>query len=151
MTKGKNGSALLSWAVAIFASLCGASAFFLIFAPAVLYEPPLWGRETYSGLQVAFGYAASGIRVFRGSAGVALAFIFPLAAASCAVIGKGNKIVAIVSAALFVAGGVLAFCLPNLLVGAYVGTPALGVGGALCGVLSVAGGVTECASLLLKE
>ena len=151
MAKKKSNSGLISWAVTVFAAVCGVAAFCMIFAESVYFDMAFLGKASYTGLQTAFGYTANGIEVFNGSAGVSLAFLFPLIAAAIAVIGKGNKIVAIIAAAMFITGGVLAFCIPSLLVGNYVGTPNLGSGATACGILAIVAGVTECASVLLKK
>ncbi len=149
--KKRNNSELISWAVAIFAAACGVAAFFMIFGESVKFPNAIFSKDSYTGLQTAFGYTAYGVEIFKSSAGVSLAFIFPLVAACAAVIGKGCKIVAFLAAAMFITGGVLAFCIPSLLVGNYVGDPALGVCATVSGVLSVVAGVTECASVWLKK
>ena len=149
--KKKNNAGLISWAVTIFAAACGVAAFFMIFGESITFQSLLLGKSSYTGLQTAFGYTVNGIEIFKASAGISLAFIFPLAAAAATVIGKGCKIVAFLAAAMFITGGVLAFCIPSLLVGNYVGDPALGVCATVSGVLSIVAGVTECASVWLKK
>ncbi|GEM_PF-6034568 len=150
MRKKAKNSALISWAIPLFAAACGIISFFMIFAESIVFPSALLGNASYTGLQTAFGYTVNGIKLFTGSAGISLAYIFPLVAAAVAVIGKGNKICAILSSALFLTGGILAFCATSLLSGNYVGTPSLGAGAIVCGVLSFVGGTAECASLLLK-
>ena len=133
----------LSWAVTIFAAVCGVAAFFMIFAYSIRFAGPLLGKSAYTGIQTAFGYSVSGIALFKGSVGIALAFILPAVAAVTSVLGKESKILSIASAVLFLASGILAFCIPNLLCGNYVGSPTLAAGGTACGILSIAGGITD--------
>ena len=147
----KNKKTIISWSVTGFAALCGLTAFFMIFVRAI--NTPYSLSESFTGLQVALGCTTSnGFTVFRSSAGLIVAFIFPLIAACVAVIGKGYKIVAIIAAVFMVAGGVLALC------AYYLFNPAItlisysvAAGPIASGVLSLVGGATLCASLFLKN
>ena len=143
MEAKKIHSEQISWILTIFASVCGVAAFFMIFGTSVVFPKKVLGKAAYSGLQTAFGYTVNGIDLFTGSAGVALAFIFPLFASCVAPIGKGSRIASLFAAAFFVAGAALAFALPSLLCGNYAGSPSLGWGAIACAVCSVCAAVTE--------
>ena len=145
----KKSKSILSWGVTAFAALCGLAAFFVIFADAVNFDAFLFG-EAFSGLQVALGYKVNNFTVFSASAGIILAYLFPLVAASALIIGKGFKIVTYLAAAMMVTGGVLALCMIGLLNGTYIGDPSLGAGAISSGVLSIVGGVTACGSTFIK-
>ena len=140
----------LSWIVTVFAALCGLAAFFVIFADAVQYSVLGLVESSFSGLQVALGATVNNVQVFEASAGVILAYLFPLVAACTLIIGKGFKIATFLAAAMLVTGGVLAFCMISLLNGTFIGDPSLAVGAILSGVFSVVGGVAACGSALIK-
>lgn len=146
----KKISTYLSWGVPVFAAMCAVAAFFMIFAEAVRFELPILGASTFSGLQVALGYTVNSVPIFEASAGIILAFLLPLVGACVAIIGKGNKIVSVLAAAMMLTGGILAFCTISLLNGTWIGAPCLAVGPIVSGVLSVVGALAECGSVFLK-
>ena len=147
--KKKQGN-LLSWGITIFAAACGVVAFFMIFFDAVKFNGLIFG-SSFTGLQVALGYTVDNVKVFEASAGIILAYLFPLVGACAAIIGKGNKFVSFLSAVLMLVGGILAFCTISLLNGSFIGSPSLAVGSIVSGVLAIVGGVVECGSILLKK
>jgi len=141
---------IVSWSVTAFAALCGMAAFFVIFADAVEYSVLGMVAESFTGLQVALGATVNNIAVFKASAGIILAYLFPLVAACVLIIGKGFKVASILAAAMLLTGGILAFCTVSLLNGTYFGDPSLGAGAISSGVLSVVGGVVACGSMFIK-
>lgn len=145
----KKTKQMISWCVPIFAAACGLVAFFMIFAEAVTYTGLILG-DSFTGIQVALGYTVNDIQLFKASAGIIIGYLFPLLAACVAIIGKGKKILALLSAAMMLAGGVLVLCTLSLLDGGYVGTPALAAGSIVSGVFAIIGSVAECGSVLLK-
>ena len=145
----KKTKTLLSWGLTLFAAACGVAAFFVVFADAVNYQGLILG-STFTGLQIGLGYTVNNVVVFEASAGVILAYLLPLLAACVLIIGKGNRILALVASALMITGGVLAFCTLNLLNGTSVGVPALAAGSIASGVLSLVGGITACGTTAVK-
>ena len=145
----KKTKTLLSWGLTILAAACGVAAFFVVFADAVSYQGLILG-STFTGLQIGLGYTVNNVVVFEASAGVILAYLLPLLAACVLIIGKGNRILALVASALMITGGVLALCTLNLLNGTSVGVPALAAGSVASGVLSVAGGLVAAGSSVIK-
>ena len=150
----KKTSVYLSWGIPIFAAICAVTAFFMIFVEAVRYELStgfaIFG-SSYTGLQVALGYTVNDIPVFDASAGIILAFLLPLFGACVAIIGKGNKIVSVLSAAMMLTGGILAFSTLSLLNGSPYLSPKLSAGPIASGVLSVMGAIAEGSSIFLKQ
>ena len=146
----KKSKSILSWGLTVFAALCGVAAFFVIFADAVQYRMPILGSSAFTGLQVALGYTVNDVALFGASAGVILAYLFPLVAACVLIIGKGNKILPLLASALMITGGVLALCTLSLLNGSFLGTPTLAAGAVASGVLSLTGGLVACASAVVK-
>ncbi len=147
---GKKQQRTLVWIATIFAAACGVAAFFMIFAKAVSYENFIFG-DTFTGLQVALGYTVNDSKIFDASAGILLAFLFPLIGACVAIIGKGNKYVSILASAMLITGGILALCALSLLKSHYPGTPNLEAGPIVSGVLAILGGGVECTSVFVKE
>ncbi|MBQ7712888.1 MAG: hypothetical protein IJT69_03620 [Clostridia bacterium] len=145
----KKTKTMLSWGLTILAAACGVAAFFVVFADAVSYQGLILG-STFTGLQIGLGYTVNNVVVFEASAGVILAYLLPLLAACVLIIGKGNRILALVASALMITGGVLAFCTLNLLNGTSVGVPALAAGSVASGVLSLVGGITACGTTAVK-
>ena len=145
----KKTKTLLSWGLTLFAAACGVAAFFVVFADAVNYQGLILG-STFTGLQIGLGYTVNNVVVFEASAGVILAYLLPLLAACVLIIGKGNRILALVASAMMITGGVLAFCTLNLLNGTSVGVPALAAGSIASGVLSLVGGITACGTTAVK-
>ena len=142
-------------------------AFFMMFAPAATRE--LLGKSyTLSGTDVAFGYEDSGVKLLGASANIAT-YILLLAGIACAVLallGKGGKIVRIVSAACFVVAGVFFFCsiafasfYPNLdsgkikdgLVEELKKQLSLGAGSIVGGILSILAAVTVAVPLFIGK
>ena len=144
--KSKN---LLSWGLKILAAACGVAAFFVIFADAVNYSALIFG-DSFTGLQVALGYTVNDIAVFKASAGIILAYLFPLVGACLLIIGESFKPAVVLAAAMMVTGGVLALCALSLLNGTYVGEPSLAAGAISSGILSIVGGLAACGSILIK-
>ena len=103
----KKNAKLLSWATTIFAAACGIVAFCMIFVISIK-TPGYLAKESFTGLQVALGCSINDHTIFNASAGLILAYLFPLVGACASVIGKGNKIVTLISGALLVTGGALA-------------------------------------------
>ena len=144
----KNVSQLLSWGVTIFGALCGIVAFCMVFATAV--KTPYFLKESFSGLQVALGCSVNDHVIFKASAGLILSFVFPILAACVAIVGKGNKIVAVAAGALMVTGGALSLSTLNLLnQPVYIGACELAAGPIVAGIFSLIGGVTLLASLVV--
>lgn len=143
----------LSWGTTIFSALCGLVAFAMIFVTAIVADTPPYSvlQSEYSGLQVALGCSTTvGYAIFNPSAGIILAFAFPLLGLCVAVMGKGYKIVTAIAAALFVTGGALAFSAVSLLNPA-IPFPevSLGAGAIASGVLSLVGALGLCASVVI--
>ena len=145
----KSTKNILTWSTTVFAALCGVAAFFVIFADAVNFTGLILG-DSFTGLQVALGYTVNNVTLFSASAGIILAYLFPLVAACVLIIGKGNKLTAYLAAAMMITGGILAFCAINLLNGTFIGTPSLAAGTISSGVLSIVGGITACGSTFIK-
>lgn len=147
----KNTMQLLSWGTTIFAVLCGLIAFCMIFVKAI--NTPYSLSDSFSGLQVALGCSTTnGYPIFKASAGLILAFVFPMIGACTAMLGKGYKIVTIVASAFMVTGGALALsCLHLLNPAIILMAPTLAAGPIASGVLSLVGGVTLCGSLFIKN
>lgn len=145
---------ILSWGTTIFAALCGLVAFAMIFITAIDTNAASYSllQSDYSGLQVALGCStSSGYPIFNASAGLILAFAFPLLAACAAVMGKGFKVVMGIAAAAMVTGGALALSGVSLLAPAIELTSAnLGAGLIASGVLSLLGGAALCASVCVE-
>ena len=143
---------IIVWATTVFAALCGVIAFFVVFAEAVHCESILFG-DSFTGLQVGLGYSVedgfSSITIFKASAGIILAYLFPLVAACILIVGKGNSIAGAIGAAMMITGGILAFCIVQLLNGSYLGEPSLGAGAITSGVFSIVGGLAACGSTCL--
>ena len=150
----RNTLQILSWGTTIFAALCGLVAFAMIFITAIRTNSSSYSifQSEYSGLQVALGCStAGGHPIFNASAGLILAFAFPLLAACAAVMGKGFKAVAGVSAAAMIAGGALALAGVSLLSPAIeLASASLGAGLIASGVLSLLGGAALCASICVE-
>ena len=144
---------MISWGATILSALCGLVAFAMIFVTAINTVTPPYSilQNDYSGLQVALGCSTtSGHTIFNASAGIILAFAFPLIGACVAVIGKGYKIVTGVAALLLVTGGALALSVVSLLNPAITFPDAtLGAGPIAAGVLSIFGGAALCVSVIL--
>ncbi|MBQ9369651.1 MAG: hypothetical protein IJU10_01095 [Clostridia bacterium] len=138
---------LLPWILTIFAALMGMAAFFLIFAQSVVYDVFIFGENTFKGLNVALGYTFNKTNViFHASAGMILSYVFPLLAASVAVIGKDSLIARIVATALFFVGGALSFAATSLVNPGDVltgGTATLGLGSIFSGIMAILGGIAE--------
>lgn len=130
-----------SWGITILATVLGVIAFFMIFVDAIKFDGNLV-QGSYSGLQVALGYKLNTISIFEASAGIVLAFGFPLLGGCVALIGKGNIIVTCLAAAMMLTGGVLAFCIVQLLNCNAVGHPSLAAGPIASGILSILGAAT---------
>jgi len=144
---------LFSWGVTIFAVLCGLAAFCMIFVASI--KTPYYLQESFTGLQVAMGCSINDHTIFNASAGLILAYLFPLVAACVAVIGKGNKLTPLIAGALMVTGGALALSTLSLLnPTVYFITltdPTLAAGPIASGELSLIGGVTLFGSAFLKN
>ncbi len=149
----KKKKQLLSWCATVFAAICGVVAFCMIFVMSI--KTPWYVKESFTGLQVALGCSLNDHTIFNASAGLILAYLFPLVAACCAVIGKGNQIVCLIAGAMMVTGGALALSTLSILnPTAYFITlsdPTLAAGPIASGVLSLVGGVTLFASAFLKN
>ena len=139
----------VSWGTTVFGALCGLVAFFMIFVTAI--KEPLLFDGKFTGLQVALGYSVDEYPVFSPSAGIILAFLFPLLGASVAVIGKGYKVVTLIAAATMIVGGALAFaCVSLLNTDIPLGSVSLGAGPIASGVLSLLGSCTLIGSIFVK-
>ena len=145
----KKQKLFLSWGVTIFAAVCGVIAFFMIFAEAV--KTPFSFEESYTGLQVAMGYSINSYPIFEASAGIILGFLFPLIGACVAIIGKGNKILAVVASALLLTGGVLVLCTLPLLHSVTFLSISLGAGPIVSGVFAIVGALASAGSIFVKE
>ena len=146
----KKKTIILSWGVTVFAALCGLVAFCMIFIRSVI--TPFRLQESFTGLQVALGYSINNQPVFTASAGILLAYLFPLIGACVSVIGKGFKIPTLVAAAMMITGGALAFSTVQLLRNAiYIGTPSLAAGPIVAGIFALLGGLTLTGSIFLKD
>ena len=149
----KKNNQLLSWCATIFAAVCGVVAFCMIFVVSI--KTPWYVKESFTGLQVARGCSLNEHTIFNASAGLILAYLFPLVAACCAVIGKGNQIVCLIAGAMMVTGGALALSTLSILNPTVyfvtLSDPTLAAGPIASGVLSLVGGVTLFASAFLKN
>ena len=148
----KKNNKLLSWATTIFAAACGLVAFCMIFVVSI--KTPYFLKESFTGLQVALGCSINDHVIYKASAGIILAYLFPLLGACASIIGKGNKIVVLISGALLVTGGALALSTVSLLNPTSYYTlagPTLAAGPIASGVLSLVGGVTLFGSAFLKN
>lgn len=149
----KKNNQLLSWCATIFAAVCGVVAFCMIFVVSI--KTPWYVKESFTGLQVALGCSLNDHTIFNASAGLILAYLFPLVAACCAVIGKGNQIVCLIAGAMMVTGGALALSTLSILNPTVyfvtLSDPTLAAGPIASGVLSLVGGVTLFASAFLKN
>ena len=135
---------LLPWILTIFAALMGMAAFFLVFAHSVVYDVFIFGENTFKGLNVALGYTFNKTNViFHASAGMILSYVFPLLAASVAVIGKDSLIARIVATALFFVGGALSFSATALVKAGFNGEASLALGSIFSGVTAFLGGIAE--------
>ncbi|MBO4478976.1 MAG: hypothetical protein IK037_04260 [Clostridia bacterium] len=150
----KKNAKLLSWATTIFAAACGIVAFCMIFVISIK-TPGYLAKESFTGLQVALGCSINDHTIFNASAGLILAYLFPLVGACASVIGKGNKIVTLISGALLVTGGALALSTLSLLNPTVyfftLSDPTLAAGPIASGVLALVGGVTLFGSVFLKD
>ena len=149
-------------------ALLALAAIFMLFAPAATMEGLLGKTESLSGTDVTFGYEQSGVKILGVSANI-VTYILLVAGIACAVLallGKGGKIVSIVSAACFVVAGVFFFCsiafasfYPEMdggaakdkLVEALKEKLSLGVGSIIGGILSILAAVAAAAPLFLKK
>lgn len=137
---------ILPWACTIAAAAMGIAAFFLIFAPSV--NANVLGETYFKGLNTALGYTKSNIKVLSASAGMILAYLFPLLGAATAVIGKDSLIARIASTALFLVGGALSFAAAALVKANFTAEITIAFGSVLSGVFSILGGIAECATCL---
>lgn len=149
----KFGKFIRSWGVPIFAAICGVVAFCMIYVKAIVVTPAVSvAAGDYTGVQIALGFTKNEtIAVFSPSAGVILAYLFPLAASCVIVIGKGIRIAEGIASALFLAGGILLLCLSHLLRGPIDGSAALSAAPIAAGVLALLGAVAAAVTVFLKE
>ena len=139
----------LSWGVTIFAAVCGVIAFFTVFADAV--KTPFSFDEGYTGLQVAMGYKLNNYPVFEASVGIVLGYLFPLVGACVAIMGKGNKILAGIAAALMLTGGILVLCTLKLIRSINFVSISLGAGAIVSGIFAILGAITAAGSIFLDK
>ena len=148
----KKTQEIITWGSTIFAALCGLVAFAMIFITAINAAVPPYSilQSDYTGLQVALGCSTSGgYQIFNASAGLILAFIFPMIGACTAVIGKGFKVVTGVAAALMITGGALALAATSLVKPAVTFPEiSLAAGPIVAGALSIVGGLILVGSVV---
>lgn len=135
-------------------AVCGLTAFFLIFANAVVFTEIANVKHFFTGVQAALGYSLNGKEMIGSSAGIILAYVFPLFGACIMIFDsmmeKNRKIVFALVSALMVTGGILALCAVKLLNGSYFGEPSLAGGAIASGICSLVGGASACAAIFLK-
>lgn len=118
--------------------------------------------EGYSGLKVAFGYKEDDVSIFKFSFMGLLPYLLTLAGVVLAVVSlmkKGNKVLDIITVALFVVAGVLFFIMPNFIVfadnliakGFAEFDYELAVGAIVAAICSIASGVVVLVKALLKK
>jgi len=140
---------LMPWILMVFSALMGMVAFFLIFAPSVVYDVVVFGENTFKGLNVTLGYTVNRTNIiFYASAGMILAYVLPLLAAAVAVVGREKLITRIISTALFFTGGALSFAATALVNPGFNGTATLGLGSIFSGITAMLGGIAECVTCL---
>ena len=143
------------------------AAFFMMFAPAASRE--LLGKtNSLSGVDVAFGYEESGVKLLGASANIVtyILLVVGIACAVLALLGKGGKIVSIVAAACFAVAGVFFFlavqfasfypemdggAIKDKLVEALKEQLDLGIGSIIGGILSLLGAVAVAVPVFLKK
>ena len=140
---------LMPWILTFFAAAMGIASFFLIFAPSVTYDAYILGENSFKGLHTALGYIRGDITVLHASAGMIIAYLFPLLGAATAVIGKDNMIARIAATALFLVGGALSFAATALVRPVFTATATLGLGSIFSGVTAMLGACSEGAYCIL--
>lgn len=157
--------------VAGVAILLGLIAVLLIFAPAIVpksqYKDLAGDDANISGWDIAFGAQEEGVSTYVASAYM-LAFILPLVGVILAVVallGKGGKIVPIIAAVCFLAGGIVYFLpldtisMNKDLVGDNMATirdamklsMTAGAGAIVGGIFSILAAAASCATLFIKK
>ena len=146
----KKIKSLMPWILTLFAAAMGIAAFFLIFAPSVRYDYLILGKTAFSGLNVSLGYTINKTSVvFYASAGMIIAYLFPLLGAAVAVIGKDSLIARGIAALLLLTGGALSFAATSLVQANFIGVPSLALGSIFSGVTALLGGVAEGVTCVL--
>jgi len=140
----KKFKSYIPWTLTLFAAAMGIVAFFLIFAPSVTYDFFILGEKVFTGINVTLGYTINkSTTVFYASAGMILAYLFPLLGASVAVIGKDSRIARLIAVALMLTGGALSFAATALVNANFYGDASLGLGSIFSGVTAILGGISE--------
>ena len=140
----------LPWGLTICAAAFGVAAFFLIFANAVKYDVAALGEDSFRGYFTALGYTKGGIELLLPSAGLIIAYLFPLLGACTAVIGKDSLIARLIASALLITGGALLLSAAHLVECTFGGTASLSVGTILGGIFALLGGAAEGAYCVIN-
>lgn len=115
----KKSKSNLGKVLGIIAAILGVVAIGMIFVDTIkIPDTKFIEGEGYNGLKVVFGYKEGNVSVFSFSIMALVTYLLMIVGVALSILSfrakKGNKVLDLVTAALFVVAGVLCFLMPSL-------------------------------------
>jgi len=169
MAKKKIKKSEMSKFATLIATVLGVVAVIMMFLPAIAVKDT---ETTYTGLQIAFGYAESGllnktVTVFNFSIMNLLTYALAIVGVVFVILGylgKGSKFATLIATVAFIVSGIffflsIGFCLPNEDASSIVGflggnikdAYVLGIGSIVGGICSILAGVASFVKIAVSK